>query len=150
MLGEGKTEYQGKRSLPCFCCGVCCRDFQAQMTVAEAEHIADRLGIGFDDFKLQYLDPRWPGVKTLLAKAVNGQCIFLRQGRDEKEWLCGIHGFKPLPCIEWQAGFEKKQCQKGLKQYWRLDMDAAGDINGDPEDIEKFNKYLDIVTREDH
>jgi Fe-S-cluster containining protein len=127
---------------PCFCCGICCSDFQPHLDLREAQKIADNLGMSLRQFYDDCTDPRWPGVDTHLIRHVDGMCLFLERKEGKAKWLCRIHAFKPDACLEWAAGPEKKQCQKGLSRFWGLSVDHAGNLTGTPEDLECFQDFV--------
>jgi hypothetical protein len=126
----------------CFCCGVCCSKYQVQMTINEAHNIADRLGLSWEEMEAEYIDHSWPGVRTVLLRQRGGQCVFLDRQTDARIAFCRIQPFKPTSCIEWNADLDKKDCREGLAQYWKLNVDAEGKIEGAAGDIEGFNALL--------
>jgi Fe-S-cluster containining protein len=89
----------------------------------------------------EYTDPRWPGTKSFLLKHVDGACIFLKADPSCKQFLCKIHGFKPACCLEWESGLNKQECLKGLLAIWHLTVDASGNLQGTPQDIQLFQEY---------
>ncbi|MEN8613796.1 YkgJ family cysteine cluster protein [Dehalogenimonas sp. THU2] len=133
-------------ALTCFCCGVCCSKYQVQMPLEEAHRIAATLGIGWEEFQREYLDPAWPGVRTVLVRHAGGHCLFLERQPDERVFFCRIQAFKPASCIEWQADLSKQDCREGLAS-WHLCVGATGCIEGAPSDIEEFDALIDALTR---
>ena len=112
------------------------------MPIDEARRIAGRLGLSWEEFQLDYLDPAWPGSRTVLAVHRDGKCVFLEQQPDERVFFCHIQPFKPASCIEWNAGLEKNDCRQGLAGCWKLHVDADGRVTGAVLDIEAFNSLL--------
>ena len=137
---------QGKSVFPCFCCGVCCTDFQPHLELAESRLIADRLGMSLQLFLDECTDPRWPGTETHLLRHVDGKCLFLEQQAGKAKWLCRIHAFKPDCCLRWAAGAEKNECRKGLSRYWGLSVDDSGNLTGSATDLEYFRDFLKTLN----
>jgi hypothetical protein len=117
------------------------------MTLAEAKAIALRLSVSWQEFVADYLDPRWPGKDTFLARHMEGKCVFLDMAADSKFGLCRIHTFKPRPCIDWQAGAEKKECQQGLLRYWNLKIGEDGTMRGSQPALNNFQTFIESMTR---
>ena len=131
-----------KHPLTCFCCGVCCSKYQVQMPLEEAYRIAATMGIGWEEFQEEYLDPTWPGIRTVLAKHNGDGCVFLVRQPDERVFFCRIQSFKPASCIEWQAGLSKQDCRDGLAQHWKLNVNSEGSIQGSDTDMGAFQVLL--------
>ena len=129
-------------ALTCFCCGVCCSKYQVQMTTNEAHNIADRLGIEWERFESEYVDNSWPGVRTLLLRHRSGHCVFLEPQAGGKVFFCRVHKFKPGSCIDWNADLDKKDCREGLVKYWKLAVDAKGEIIGEAGDVAALDDLL--------
>ena len=141
-LIEENTSEQGKDVFPCFCCGVCCSEYQPHLDLTESQNIADHLGVSLQKFFDDCTDPRWPGTDTHLLLKKDGICLFLEQKEGRARWLCLIHDFKPTACREWTAGLTQKECRKGLSRYWGLSVDDSGKMTGSPEDLKKFQSYI--------
>ena len=96
-----------KKQLPffkiCFRCGICCSDYQAILSMAEGQCIADKLGITPDEFRNRYADKRWPGIKNILLRKRKGTCVFLERIEGGKVTRCQIHAFRPSSCIDWMS-----------------------------------------------
>jgi len=127
---------------PCFLCGVCCSRYQVRITLGEARRISEKLGIGWDEFLEGYTDSRWPGETSLLLIHKNKRCVFLKKSAGEPVHTCSIHPFKPSSCIQWTPGPFRRECQEGLRTYWRLDVDEQGRLTGKPEELERFCGFL--------
>ena len=143
---NGHMSKQGDTVFPCFCCGICCSDYQPHLDMAESRMIADRLGMSLQKFFDDCTDPRWPGTATHLLLHKNGMCLFLEQQQGKNKWLCRIHDFKPDACREWAAGLEKNECRKGLSLYWGLSVDDEGKLTGSPADLECFQTFLKTLN----
>ncbi|AKG53223.1 hypothetical protein DGWBC_0544 [Dehalogenimonas sp. WBC-2] len=112
------------------------------MPLVEAHLIAGKLGIAWDSFYEQFIDPSWPGVKTLLLKHQDGQCVFLERQADKRVFFCRIQSFKPVSCIDWNADLVKQDCQEGLRQFWGLKATLGGVIEGTESSKEAFSVFL--------
>jgi len=137
---------QGKSVFPCFCCGVCCTDFQPHLELTESRLIAGRLGMSLQQFLDDCTDARWPGTETHLLRHADGKCLFLEQQAGKTKWLCRIHAFKPDCCLQWAAGPEKKECLRGLSLYWGLSVDDSGNLTGSATDLEYFRDFLKTLN----
>ena len=131
----------------CFRCGECCRKYQVLLDRPEAEQLSSRLGLSLEQFCTRYADPRWPGADQCLVQQVNGSCPFLCG--DNKEFLCTVHTEKPRPCRDWTAALANPECQRGLKKYWQLTVNSAGQLQGAPPDIRAFQRFLDTCAQEE-
>jgi Fe-S-cluster containining protein len=129
-------------TMQCICCGTCCSKYQPRLSLAEAQLLAQKLGISWEQFKDNYTDSRWPGTASFLLRHQNGACIFLQFSPSSKQKLCLIHDFKPECCLDWQAGWEKPECRGGLQNTWQLTVDSAGRVCGDPERVEEFEAEI--------
>jgi uncharacterized protein len=145
VIEENKSE-QGKDVFPCFCCGVCCSDYQPHLDLTESRRIAGHLGISLQQFIDDCTDPRWPGTDTHLLLKKDGMCLFLEREENRAKWLCRIHAFKPDACRQWNASQEKKECRKGLIRYWGLSVDDSGSLTGSPDDLKTFQTFLKTLN----
>jgi Fe-S-cluster containining protein len=145
ISSENISEW-GTAVFPCFCCGICCTDYQPHLDKRESQSIADHLGITLQKFLDDCTDPLWPGTDTHLLRHVDGMCLFLERKEEKAKWLCRIHAFKPDACLEWAAGLEKKECRRGLSRYWGLSVDDSGNLTGSPEDLECFQTFLKTLN----
>jgi Fe-S-cluster containining protein len=100
------------------------------------------LGIAHQQFLDSYTDHRWPGTQSFLLIHRDGACIFLKNVPEKKIRLCGIHSFKPACCLDWEAGINKPECRKGLKDVWDLSVTPSGQISGEPEQLSAFEKAI--------
>ena len=112
-----KGEKQLELPMECCRCGVCCTEYQVNVSLAEGQHIADRLGLAWKEFLESYADNSWPGVDNFLLRKRDGACIFLERIKGSKVTSCRIHAFKPSPCIDWAPSLYRRECQKGLANY---------------------------------
>jgi hypothetical protein len=112
------------------------------MSINEAHNIADRLGLSWEEMEAEYVDHSWPGVRTVLLRQRGGKCVFLDRQPDDRVAFCRVQPFKPASCIEWNADLAKKDCREGLAHYWKLAVDAEGNIAGAAADIEDLNGLL--------
>jgi Fe-S-cluster containining protein len=133
---DGNTP-KGKE-IPCFRCGVCCMKYSPRATTAEAEHIAESLGISLEDFLDRYIDDSWFEPGFYLLDSQDGACIFLAETDDKRVYSCLIHTIRPRVCREWQPGFDRKECLKGLEKYWRLTINLSGELSGPEEKVQEF------------
>lgn len=142
---DEKTAQQGGKYFPCFCCGICCSDFQPQLEMQESKTIADHLGMSLQQFIDNCTDPRWPGTDTHLLLHKDGKCLFLDQ-QGKAKWLCRIHTFKPEACRQWTAGLSRKECRRGLSRYWELTVDDSGELTGSAANLSCFQKFLKTLN----
>jgi uncharacterized protein len=133
---------QEKSTFPCFCCGICCSDYQVHLELSEAREIAEHLGVFLQKFLDDYADPRWPGTDTYLLQHKAEGCIFLTRESGSAIALCRIQTFKPAACRQWAAGPNQKECRRGLNRYWGLSIDDSGKIAGSPEKLQSFQTFL--------
>ncbi len=111
------------------------------MSLVESKRIACGIGINFQTFMERYIDPRWPGTRSLLLIQRNGACIFLEQS-SSGAFNCLIHLTKPLSCRRFKASFSHKECLEGLTQRWQLAAGANGELEGDEEKLRDFHKFV--------
>ena len=143
---DEKTAEQRDGFFPCFCCGICCSDFQPQLEMQESKTIADHLGMSLQQFIDNCTDPRWPGTDTHLLLHKDGKCLFLDQQAGKAQWLCRIHPFKPEACRRWTAGLSRKECRRGLSRYWELTVDDSGELTGSAANLSCFQKFLKTLN----
>jgi len=146
---KGKNDEKGEPAFPCFRCGICCSGYQIYMSRAEAQILAENIGVTWQVFVDNYLDPRWPGTETIVVRHVAGRCPFLDQPADSIFGLCRIHEFKPFCCRQWQASLDRKECRQGLSRYWGLSVAENGELKGSPEDILCFQTYIESLGKEE-
>jgi Fe-S-cluster containining protein len=139
--------YSDKMIKDCFRCGVCCSKYQVQLNYIDARKIADGLGISWDDFSTEYIDPRWDSVNSSLLRHKEGACIFLKRNSNRREALCSIHSFKPSSCLEWTMDIFRKECVHGLKETWGLSVDGEGEVAGEDENLERFRAFINSITQ---
>jgi hypothetical protein len=140
------TAKQGNSFFPCFCCGICCSDYQPHLDIKESLTIADRLGMSLQQFINDCTDPRWPGTDTHLLRQKDGMCIFLEQKEGKARWLCRIHAFKPAACREWTASLSQQECRRGLNRYWGLSVNDSGELTGSTQDLQCFQTFLKTLN----
>jgi len=128
--------------IPCFRCGVCCMKYSPRVTVAEAEHIADSLGISLETFLERYSDDSWFEPGYYLLDSQDGVCIFLAESEDSRMFSCLIHPVRPEACWEWQPDLERKECFEGLQRCWGLSVGSSGRLQGPPEKVREFRSAL--------
>ena len=141
IIDEGASD-QSEAVFPCFCCGICCSDYQPHLDITESWNIADHLDISLQKFFDECTDPRWPGTDTHLLLHKDGKCLFLERKAGRAKWLCRIHDFKPEACRRWTASLSQKECRQGLSRYWGLAVDDSGRLTGSSEDLECFHTFL--------
>ncbi len=123
--------------IACLFCGTCCSRYQPNLSFSEVRRIADTMGVVWEVFVEEYTDPRWPATNSFLLRHENGACIFLVRDPATDRANCRIHAFKPNSCLEWPASIFKRECQAGLRR-WNLAVNAAGEVRGSAESIERF------------
>ena len=130
---------------PCFRCGMCCVVYQVSLSLGEARRIADELAVTWDEFKLRYLDDRWPGTDSFLVRQTSSGCVFLeREGPVLTS--CRIHRFRPSSCRDWTPGTYRRECKEGLK-LWGLHMSEEGEIKGPEETLARFRAFLQSLEQ---
>jgi Fe-S-cluster containining protein len=129
-------------TIPCFRCGTCCSRFQARIDISEAHRICHEIGLNLDRFVAEFTDTRWPGTKSFLIKHINGECIFLRSSDNPRQFLCSIHEFKPICCLDWKPGVDLNECKEGLSKRWSLEADTTGGLRGTQESVQLFSQYV--------
>ena len=130
------------RVIPCFRCGTCCSRHQVRMTLEEAQSIANVLGLAWYDFVDQYIDPSWPGTKSILLRHDDGACVFLEHIDSSGMTSCAIHSFKPIDCQSCAPSLYHRDCRDGLARRWGITVDESGKFNGTEEGIQAFRSFL--------
>lgn len=141
--GEG---WEVLEDIPCVRCGECCTRYQVRITLAEAGWIANELGMGLEEFLLDYADQRWAGAQSFVLRHRDGACMFL--ARDDHQPFrsrCLVHGFKPISCQMWRPTVYRRECRAGLAKYWGITVSPEGKIEGSPEAVEAFNGYVRMM-----
>ncbi len=148
MTGPGLVEGKGQVEprIACFRCGICCVDYQVSLSLAEGQLIADRLEIVWEEFLDRYADKSWPGVKSFLLDKRNGACVFLERVEGNKMALCRIHAFRPSSCRDWVPGWYRRECQKGLADYWGLAVTPSGHLEGSTQKVREFCDLLESLA----
>jgi len=90
MTGLGLVERKGQVEPPieCFRCGICCTEYQVNLSLAEGQRIADRLELVWEKFLNRYVDKSWPGIKDFLLRKRNWSCVFLERIEGSKVTRC--------------------------------------------------------------
>ena len=127
-----------RKELPCFRCGVCCMKYSPRVTTAEAEHIADSLGVSLEVFLERYVDDSWFEPGYYLLDTQDGACIFLSESEDARIKFCRIHAIRPQVCREWQPRLDRKECLEGLEKCWGLTVDSSGQLRGPEDKLREF------------
>lgn len=133
-------------NLNCLCCGTCCRKYQPRLTAGEVRLISAKLGISIEAFIKDYTDHRWPGTESYLLIHKNEACVFLQNDSVRSVSLCSIHAFKPACCWDWACGFEKPECQQGLKTNFGINVDASGQMEASPEQEHQLKEHLKKIA----
>jgi Fe-S-cluster containining protein len=131
-----------REAIPCFRCGVCCMKYSPRVTAAEAEHIAESLGVSLEMFLERYVDDSWFEPGFYLIDTQDEACIFLSGTEDARIKSCLIHPVRPKVCREWQPGLDRKECLEGLQKWWGLTVDSSGKLEGSAEKIQEFRSAL--------
>jgi Fe-S-cluster containining protein len=129
-------------AIPCFRCGVCCMKYSPRVTAAEAEHIAESLGVSLETFLERYVDDSWFEPGFYLLDTQGGACIFLAETEDSRVKSCLIHSVRPRVCREWQPGLDRKECLEGLQKYWGLTVDSSGKLEGPADKLREFQSVF--------
>jgi len=110
----------------------------------EAHRIADALGIIWNEFEQQYLEPHWPESSCYLLRKLEDSCIFLikREATDTGKASCRIHPFRPDACREWTPSLYRRPCQEELTRRWGLAINAREQIEGSAENLREFHTSL--------
>jgi len=129
-------------AIPCFRCGLCCTRYQAPLTTAEAQAIAEALGMALDAFLDRYVDDSWYEPGRFLLDTGTDACVFLEPASEGKPASCKIHALRPQACRDWEAGLHKKECLEGLERDWGLTASPSGKLQGPEEKLRKFRAFL--------
>ena len=145
MMGLGLVEEKGQAEpfTACFRCGICCTDYQVNLSLAEGHRIADRLELVWEEFLNRYVDKSWPGTKNFLLRKRNGACVFLERIEGSKVTRCRIHAFRPSSCIDWVPSLYRRECQRGLANYWGLAVSPSGHLEGSTQKVREFCDFLE-------
>ncbi len=133
-------------SIPCFRCGVCCTRYQVRLSLVEARQIANELRLAWDEWLDLYVDQSWPGTNSLLLRRCKGGCVFLEQIEGSKVTRCRIHAFKPSSCMDWVPSLYRRECQKGLVNYWGLTVSLSGQLEGSTQKVREFCDLLESLA----
>lgn len=125
----------------CFCCGICCREYQVRLEMAEAVRLAADLGLSLPEFTKRYTDPAWPGKESLLLRQEGGNCIFLEIVDGNPATRCTIYPNRPRDCREWRPSSQRSECQRGLVA-WGLNVTEDSKITGTIDSLARFNRFL--------
>jgi len=142
VLSDSKVQVEP--IIACFRCGICCTEYQVNLSLAEGQRIADRLGLVWEEFLNRYVDKSWPGIKNFLLRKHNGACVFLERMEGSKVTRCRIHAFRPSSCMDWVPSLYRRECQKGLAKYWGLAVSPSGQLEGSTENVREFC-YFGII-----
>ncbi|MDD5093150.1 MAG: YkgJ family cysteine cluster protein [Dehalococcoidia bacterium] len=149
MSKEGTLPYRDNCSykpadphIPCFQCGTCCSLYRVKLSLEEAMHIAEELGISSDEFLEQYVEAFPYVIDSFCLRQSDGACVFLKPVEGTRLKACSIHPFKPAACREWTSGLHRRGCRDGLIKFWGLRVTASGEIQGPPEKLRDFQSFL--------
>jgi Fe-S-cluster containining protein len=148
LFSSRDAERQVGPIIPCFRCGVCCREHHVRLSLVEARRIADGLGLCWMEFLEQYIEPRWPGSDSFLLRQHNGACIFFQDAGSNDRTSCLIHPFKPSACRDWTPSLYRRECQDGLAKRWGLRVGSLGELQGLDERIKEFQSFLSLMDGE--
>ena len=148
MTGHEIFEENGRVSSPiaCFRCGICCTEYQVNLSLEEGQRIAGELGITWEAFLDSYVDKSWPGIRNFLLCKRNGACVFLERVEGSRVTSCRIHSFRPSSCIDWVPGLFRWECQKGLADYWGLAVSPSGHLQGSAQKVREFHELLESLA----
>jgi Fe-S-cluster containining protein len=145
-LSLSASKGQVEPFMSCFRCGICCTEYQVNLSLAEGQRIADRLGLVWEEFLNRYTDKSWPGNKNFLLRKHNGACVFLERIEGSKVTHCRIHAFKPSSCMDWVPSLYRRECQKGLANYWGLAVSLSGQLEGSTQKVREFCDLLESLA----
>ncbi len=145
-LGLGRGEKQVEQLSVCFRCGICCTEHQVNISLAEGQLIADRLGLVWEEFLNRYADKSWPGIRNFLLRKHDGACVFLERVEGSKVTCCRIHAFRPSSCMDWVPSLHRRECQKGLANYWGLAVSLSGHPEGSAQKVREFFDLLESLA----
>jgi len=148
MTGLGLVEGKGQVEplIACFRCGICCTEYQVNLSLTEGQRIADRLELVWEEFLNRYVDKSWPGIKNFLLRKRNGACVFLERIEGSKVTRCRIHAFRPSSCMDWVPSLYRRECQKGLANYWGLAVGLSGQLEGSTQKVREFCDLLESLA----
>jgi len=130
-------------AIPCFFCGVCCTEKRVKVSMSEARHICEGLGLNWYIFLSNYIEPSESGPDSFYLRQRDGTCIFLmKRGGKYPQYMCLIHIWKPAVCREWNASLYRKECREGLLKYWNLTLTPEGQLQGSEENSLSFQRFL--------
>jgi len=139
----GLVPEQEEPAIPCFFCGVCCTKYRVKVSLAEARHICEGLGLNWYIFLSNYVEPSSAGTDSFYLRQQDGVCIFLKKrGGEHQQYMCLVHAWKPAACHEWNASLHRKECQEGLLRYWRLTVTPEGQLQGSEEKSRGLQLFL--------
>jgi hypothetical protein len=136
--GLSEDKKQIRSFMACFRCGICCTEYQVNLSLAEGQRIADRLGLVWEEFLNRYIDKSWPGIKNFLLRKRNGACVFLERVEGSKITSCLVYPVRPSSCIDWVPGLHRRDCQRGLANYWGLVVSPSGQFEGPTQKVREF------------
>ncbi len=148
MTGLGLVEGKGQVEslIVCFRCGICCTEYQVNLSLAEGQRIADRLELVWEEFLNRCGDTSWPGIRNSLLRNRNGACVFLERIEGSKVTRCRIHAFTPSSCMDWVPSLYRRECQKGLANYWGLAVSLSGQLEGSTQKVREFCDLLESLA----
>ncbi len=145
-LDLSKSIGQVEPLMACFRCGICCTEYQVNLSLAEGQRIADRLELIWEEFLNRYVDKSWPGTTNFLLRKNNGACVFLERIEGSKVTRCRIHAFRPSSCMDWVPSLYRRECQKGLANYWGLAVSLSGQLEGSTQKVREFCDLLESLA----
>jgi len=148
MTGLGLVEGKGQVEplIACFRCGICCTEYQVNLSLTEGQRIADRLELVWEEFLNRYVDKSWPGINNFLLRKRNGACVFLERVEGSKVTRCRIHAFRPSSCMDWVPSLYRRECQRGLTNYWGLAVSLSGHLEGSTQKVREFCDLLESLA----
>jgi len=140
FTGQEYSFGEERSPIECFRCGICCIDYQPEVTDEEIESIAERLSITADEFINRYVIVTQVG--HLLRQTENG-CVFLTLEEGTSKVSCTIYPFRPAACRNWVASLARPQCRKGLAKL-KIDNSLllVGEVYENQEQVERFCTLL--------
>ena len=132
--------HDGRKTVECFRCGICCMGYHPQLSEVEVERMAGCLGITSQAFISRYVQITQIGY--LLRQTKTG-CVFLRWENGTGKSICGVHAFRPDACRAWEPTLYRRECKAGLFKLQEDDrLMSVGKVYETPEQLERFYAAL--------
>lgn len=134
--------------ISCFRCGLCCIGSHIHLTLGEARHISENVGVSWPEFEEMYIDPMWLGGDRYILRQSGGACIFLKQEEGRCKGSCLIHPFRPFSCVSFTPSLFRRQCQAGMIKYWGITVSHSARLQGSEEKLRDFYSLYSSILGE--